>query len=149
MMSKKVLLFLMCCAIFTASCSEKKKELTPGERMEAEYKYDKLPDSKKSKIKFLKYEHDFGKVGSKKLQKVRFDFQNIGKSPLILHDVHGYCGCIEASFSKTPIMPGKKGSIIITYDGKGSVIGSFNKEIVVNSNASNKYISLFVKGVNQ
>lgn len=42
-----------------------------------------------------------------------------------------------------------KGSIIITYDGKGSVIGSFNKEIVVNSNASNKYISLFVKGVNQ
>lgn len=24
--------------------------------MEAEYKYDKLPDSKKSKIKFLKYE---------------------------------------------------------------------------------------------
>ena len=92
----------MCCAIFTASCSEKKKELTPGERMEAEYKYDKLPDSEKSKIKFLKYEHDFGKVDSKKLQKVRFDFQNIGKSPLILHDVHGYCGCIEASFSKTP-----------------------------------------------
>ncbi len=46
-------------------------------------------------------------------------------------------------------MPGKKGSIIITYDEKGSVIGSFNKEIVVNSNASNKYISLFVKGVNQ
>lgn len=115
----------------------------------AEYKYDKLPDSEKSKIKFLKYEHDFGKVDSKKLQKVRFDFQNIGKSPLILHDVHGYCGCIEASFSKTPIMPGKKGSIIITYDGKGSVIRSFNKEIVVNSNASNKYISLFVKGVNQ
>ena len=62
MMSKKVLLFLMCCAMFTASCSEKKKELTPGERMEAEYKYDKLPDSEKSKIKFLKYEHDFGKV---------------------------------------------------------------------------------------
>lgn len=26
--------------------------------MEAEYKYDKLPDSEKSKIKFLKYEHD-------------------------------------------------------------------------------------------
>lgn len=56
MMSKKVLFFLMCCAIFTASCSEKKKELTPGERMEAEYKYDKLPDSEKSKIKFLKYD---------------------------------------------------------------------------------------------
>lgn len=34
--------------------------------MEAEYKYDKLPDSEKSKIKFLKYEHDFGKVNSKK-----------------------------------------------------------------------------------
>lgn len=49
--------------------------------MEAEYKYDKLPDSEKSKIKFLKYEHDFSKVDSKKLQKVRFDFQNIGKSP--------------------------------------------------------------------
>lgn len=129
MMSKKVLFFLMCCAIFTASCSEKKKELTPGERMEAEYKYDKLPDSEKSKIKFLKYEHDFGKVDSKKLQKVRFDFQNIGKSPLILHDVHGYCGCIEASFSKTPIMPGKKGSIISLMMGKDLLSGVLIKKL--------------------
>lgn len=32
--------------------------------MEAEYKYDKLPDSEKSKIQFSKYEHDFGKVNS-------------------------------------------------------------------------------------
>lgn len=128
-MSKKVLFFLMCCAIFTASCSEKKKELTPGERMEAEYKYDKLPDSEKSKIKFLKYEHDFGKVDSKKLQKVRFDFQNIGKSPLILHDVHGYCGCIEASFSKTPIMPGKKGSIISLMMGKDLLSGVLIKKL--------------------
>lgn len=70
MMSKNVQFFLMCCAIFTASCSEKKKELTPGERMEAEYKYDKLPDSKKSKIKFLKYEHDFGKIGSKSCRRL-------------------------------------------------------------------------------
>lgn len=129
MMSKKVLFFLMCCAIFTASCSEKKKELTPGERMEAEYKYDKLPDSEKSKIKFLKYEHDFGKVDSKKLQKVRFDFQNIGKAPLILHDVHGYCGCIEASFSKTPIMPGKKGSIISLMMGKDLLSGVLIKKL--------------------
>lgn len=129
MMSKKVLFFLMCCAIFTASCSEKKKELTPGERMEAEYKYDKLPDSEKSKIKFLKYEHDFGKVDSKKLQKVRFDFQNIGKSPLILHDVHGYCGCIEASFSKTPIMPGKKGSIISLMMRKDLLSGVLIKKL--------------------
>lgn len=129
MMSKKVLFFLMCCAIFTASCSEKKKELTPGERMEAEYKYDKLPDSEKSKIKFLKYEHDFGKVDSKKLQKVRFDFQNIGKSPLILHNVHGYCGCIEASFSKTPIMPGKKGSIISLMMRKDLLSGVLIKKL--------------------
>lgn len=129
MMSKKVLFFLMCCAIFTASCSEKKKELTPGERMEAEYKYDKLPDSKKSKIKFLKYEHDFGKVGSKKLQKVRFDFQNIGKSPLILHDVHGYCGCIEASFSKTPIMPGKKDLSSSLMMGKDLLSGVLIKKL--------------------
>lgn len=128
-MSKKVLFFLMCCAIFTASCSEKKKELTPGERMEAEYKYDKLPDSEKSKIKFLKYEHDFGKVDSKKLQKVRFDFQNIGKSPLILHDVHGYCGCIEASFSKTPIMPGKKDLSSSLMMGKDLLSGVLIKKL--------------------
>lgn len=128
-MSKKVLLFLMCCAMFTASCSEKKKELTPGERMEAEYKYDKLPDSEKSKIQFSKYEHDFGKVNSQKLQKVRFDFQNTGKSPLILHDVHGYCGCIEASFSKTPIMPGKKDLSSSLIMGKDLLSGVLIKKL--------------------
>lgn len=129
MMSKKVLLFLMCCAMFTASCSEKKKELTPGERMEAEYKYDKLPDSEKSKIQFSKYEHDFGKVNSQKQQKVRFDFQNTGKSPLILHDVHGYCGCIEASFSKTPIMPGKKDLSLSLIMGRDLLSGVLIKKL--------------------
>ena len=38
--------------------------------MEAEYKYDKLPDSEKSKIKFLKYEHDFGKVTQKNCRRL-------------------------------------------------------------------------------
>lgn len=119
----------MCCAMFTASCSEKKKELTPGERMEAEYKYDKLPDSEKSKIQFSKYEHDFGKVNSQKQQKVRFDFQNTGKSPLILHDVHGYCGCIEASFSKTPIMPGKKDLSLSLIMGRDLLSGVLIKKL--------------------
>ncbi len=149
MMSKATLIICFGCALSLLSCTNKAKGLTPGERLQAEYKYDNLPESQKSQIKFMQHEHNFGKFNKDILQKVRFCFQNTGKSPLILHDVHSYCGCIEASFSKAPIMPGKKGFITITYNGKGTEGGSFNKEIVVNTNASNKYVSLFVKGENQ
>lgn len=69
------------------------------------------------------------RLTQKKLQKVRFDFQNIGKSPLILHDVHGYCGCIEASFSKTPIMPGKKDLSSSLMMGKDLLSGVLIKKL--------------------
>lgn len=145
--SYKWINFLFVCYILiVCSCTNKTTKETPGERLRQEYQYDELPDSEKANIKFNEFEFDFGRFDKNIPQKFRFTFYNIGKSPLILHDVHSYCGCVQTHFIKTPILPGKKGYIDVIFNGKEYEKGVFNKDIVVNSNAVNKYITLTVKG---
>ncbi len=135
-----------CLMLIFSSCSNKTKKITPGEILAKEYQYDNLPDSMKARIKFASSEWNLGQVGKYVPKKVRFEFQNIGKSPLILHEVHAYCSCLKVDFSKEPVPSGHKGYITVMYDSQDGEQGIFNKEIVVNSNAVNKYVSLQVKG---
>lgn len=127
------------------SCKDK-SAFQQSQEKESEYKYDQLPDSLKPQIEFSQYSHDFGKFSNEVQKKVVFTFENEGKAPLILHNVHGNCGCVTVQFSKNPIMPGRKGKIVIKYDGRGYEKGKFVKEIVVNSNSVTRYFNLQIKG---
>lgn len=80
-------------------------------------------------IKFDKTEHSFGKIPKDKPVTVVFNFINPAKTPLIIEDATAECGCTKPVFTKTPIMPGKKGNVTVTYDSK--TIGSFNKHVTV------------------
>ena len=128
------------------SCNGKKKQDSLVTDKNAEYIYDQLPDSLRPQIQFSHAEHNFGTFSNTTVKKVAFEFKNIGKSPLILHNVHGNCGCVTVMFTKRPIQPGQNGSIIVTYNGREYEKGKFVKEIVVNSNAVNRYFNLQIKG---
>ena len=62
-----------------------------------------------------------------------YHFTNIGTAPLILANVKSSCGCYVPQWTKEPVEPGKKGTIIGTYNSKGRP-GNFTKTITVNSN---------------
>ncbi|OJV83097.1 MAG: hypothetical protein BGO34_22540, partial [Bacteroidia bacterium 44-10] len=85
----------------------------------------------KPEMDFKRTEHNFGiikeEIGSVSTQ---FEFTNNGKSPLIIQRVSASCGCTTPSYTKEPILPGKKGTISATYSTVRRP-GTFNKTIRV------------------
>ena len=97
-----------------------------------------------AEIEFEKNVVDFGtlKVGDVKV--VNVTFKNIGKKPLILDDVISSCDCTTVEWDKTPVMPGKTGTIKATYTAKNT--GLISKRITVLSNANTDRVILQLKG---
>ncbi|MCX6273037.1 MAG: DUF1573 domain-containing protein [Bacteroidetes bacterium] len=95
-------------------------------------------------IKFAKLVHDYGTVQKEGDGNCEFEFQNIGKEPLVLSDVRSSCGCTVPSWTREPILPGKKGAIKVKYDTKR--VGPINKTITVVSNAKTSSIVLRIQG---
>lgn len=90
--------------------------------------------------------HNFGKIMEKdgKVSTV-FQFKNIGKRPIVIENVSAWCGCTTYSFTKTPIKPGTKGEVKVTYNPYNRP-GFFSKEIVILTEGGSSYTRVWVKG---
>ncbi len=102
---------------------------------------------KQAEISFDKTTHDFGTF-SENQPKVKcvFNFTNTGNGPLVINQAVASCGCTIPDYTKEPIMPGKKGTIEVTYNGSGKYPGPFKKSITVRSNAKVELVRLYIKG---
>jgi len=102
--------------------------------------------SQKAVISFDNKTHDFGKVNEEdgRITYV-FEFVNKGNTPLVINRVQTSCGCTTPTWSKEPIEPGKKGSIMVTYSTIGRP-GAFTKTINVYSNAVDEQFDLTIHG---
>jgi len=101
---------------------------------------------KTPKATFVKTEHDFGKVAEKAgTVTYEFKFKNTGDAPLIIQRVGTTCGCTTPDYTKEPVLPGKEGTIKVTYSTTGRP-GTFNKEITVFSNVPDSVYKLHIKG---
>ncbi|MBS1779512.1 MAG: DUF1573 domain-containing protein [Bacteroidetes bacterium] len=96
---------------------------------------------KPENLQFNEEIHDFGTVAEGGDINFNFVFKNTGKEPIIVQSVNVSCGCTSPSWSKDPVLPGKKGTIPVTYHTQGRV-GQFNKPITVMSNAGTKVITI-------
>jgi hypothetical protein len=74
-----------------------------------------------------------------------FEFVNTGKSPLIIQEAHGSCGCTVPTFSKAPVLPGEKGIITVKYNSKGRA-GVIAKDVIITSNAVPSPYTLHISG---
>lgn len=99
-------------------------------------------------IKFDKMSHDFGTFSeSNPIVKCIFTFTNVGDGPLVIHQVVASCGCTVPEYTQEPVMPGKTGTIEVTYNGTGRYPGHFKKTVTVRSNAkSSELIRLMIMG---
>ena len=77
--------------------------------------------------------YNFGEIRQGTPVDVKFEFTNTGNAPLIISKVEPACNCTDAIWTKTPIMPGQKGEVQVTFDAATS--GKFSKTAVVTSNA--------------
>ena len=62
-----------------------------------------------------------------------FTFINEGEAPLVIISASAQCGCTRPSFPQSPINPGKKGEIKVTFHPQGRP-GEFIKEVKVKTN---------------
>ncbi len=79
-------------------------------------------------VKFKTETIDLGKIKHNSPATATFVVTNIGKSPLIIETASPTCGCTIGNYTKSPILPGKTGTITATYDAKsiGIVAKSMN-----------------------
>lgn len=101
----------------------------------------------KADIKFDKMQHDFGTFSEGDGVKTHtFNFTNVGDAPLVIHQAVASCGCTVPTFTQEPVMPGKTGSIKVTYNGAGRYPGHFKKSITVRTNSKTEMLRLFIEG---
>lgn len=96
-------------------------------------------------LKFEKATYEFGNVTEGTQATYEFRFKNIGDQPVIIANVQPSCGCTTPAWTKTPILPGKSGTVKAVYNSTGRP-GAFHKAITVTSNAINSAQVLFIKG---
>lgn len=95
---------------------------------------------------FDKNEYNFGKVNeSVGSVSCEFKFTNKGDAPFIIQRVQASCGCTTPDYTNEPVLPGKTGTIKVTYSTTGRP-GSFDKKITVFSNVPDEVYVLTIKG---
>ena len=106
-------------------------------------------EGKVAEIKFDTLTHDFGSFSeSEPVVSCEFPFTNVGTAPLVIHQAISSCGCTVPDYTKSPIKPGERGVIKVTYNGKGKFAGKFRKVITVRSNSKeNAAVNLYIQGV--
>lgn len=75
-----------------------------------------------------------------------YTFTNVGNGPLVIHQAVASCGCTVPEYTKEPVLPGKSGTITVTYNGTGKYPGFFKKSITLRTNAKTEMIRLFIEG---
>jgi len=102
--------------------------------------------AQKPKIVFEELEHDFGNFQeSDGVQTTTFKFTNKGEVPLVLNNVRASCGCTTPKWTREPVAPDNTGEIKVSYNPKNRP-GSFNKTVMITSNAENGTTVLRIKG---
>jgi len=72
---------------------------------------------------------DFGKVKQNVPPTATITVTNIGTEPLLIEQATPSCGCTVSDYTKSPIAPGKTGTIKATYNA--AAVGQFNKTLTV------------------
>ena len=96
------------------------------------------------KITWVEDSYELGNVPQGIPVHVTYEFTNTGNAPLIISNVEPACDCTNAEWPKTPVMPGQKGKIKVTFDAKNG--GNFSKTAIVTSNAKPNKVQLVFTG---
>ena len=89
-------------------------------------------------------EYRFGQVEWKHPVTAQYDIMNTGDQPLILTEVEPDCACTATQWTRTPIAPGGKGTVSVTFDAEA--LGHFNKSVAVSTNTEPGVVYLRLTG---
>ena len=79
--------------------------------------------------------YDFGDVQANSTTEREAEFTNTGESPLIIKSAKASCGCTVPEYSETPIAPGEKGSLKVSFKAPATN-GKQTKTVTLTTNTS-------------
>ncbi len=88
--------------------------------------------------------HSFGQIEWKHPVTAQYTVTNTGDQPLVLTEVDPDCACSVAQWTKTPIAPGAKGTVSVTFDAEA--LGHFQKSVAIYTNAQPHLVYLKFNG---
>jgi len=88
--------------------------------------------------------HDFGKIKQGVPVTYEFKFTNKGKTPLVITNAQGSCGCTTPNWTRDPVMPGGEGVVKATFNAMA--VGPFDKTVSVTANVDGGVVVLHIKG---
>lgn len=107
----------------------------------------KTSDEGQAKISFTETVWDFGTIPENKGGVSHdFEFVNAGNGNLVILDATAECGCTRPEYPKSPVAPGKKQKVKVTYNPLGRP-GSFEKTVTIKTNGSPKKTRLKIRGI--
>ena len=113
----------------------------------ASFAQEEMKPRDRGEMKFEHTRHDFGVFAQDTaVVSHEFVFTNVGKAPLIIHQASASCGCTVPEYTLEPVMPGEKGKITVTYNGKGRRPGVFRKSITIHNNGKQTPIRIYIEG---
>lgn len=84
---------------------------------------------------FVDTAHDFGKLFEGETVSYKFVFKNNGKTPLLISNAAGSCGCTVPEYPREPIAPGTEAAILVKFNSANK-IGLQNKTVNVFTNST-------------
>ena len=94
--------------------------------------------------KFTSETIDLGKVKQGVPATATFVITNIGSEPLIIEQANSTCGCTMGDYTKSPIAPGKTGTITATYNAAAA--NHFDKHLTVKFAGVDELKSITITG---
>ncbi len=99
-----------------------------------------------AKFEFKQKVFDFGTVKEGEVVEHDYVFTNVGKTPLVISNAQGSCGCTVPEFPKEPIAPGADGKIKVKFNSEGKG-GNVEKEVTLTANTYPETVTkLTIKG---
>jgi hypothetical protein len=101
-------------------------------------------NAKVTQMSFNKKVHDFGDINQGDKVSYNYTFKNTGNNDLIISSAQGSCGCTVPEYPKTPIKPGKSGTMKVSFDSAGKT-GSQSKTVTIRANTATGVETLTIK----
>ena len=126
---------LLAITVFVMAVSCKKKEEAPAQKTDG---------TGKAVMEFAQTEYDFGTVNQGDKVETVFTFTNTGEEDLVITSAKGSCGCTIPEYPKTPVKPGEKGDIKVSFNSAGKN-GQQTKTVTIRANTKTGREMLTIK----
>ena len=83
---------------------------------------------------------------SNSLRTTVYTFKNVGNDKLVFYGAAPNCGCVTVSYPEKPIKPGRKGKIVVTYNGKNKKANKFSHKINFSCSGYPSHFTLRLNG---